>query len=71
MIFHHVKALSNLHEVKNVFLMGSYDEKKFIPFLDYARTLFNFKMHYIQEEIEENSTGGIFYYKDLLLIDKP
>ena len=35
MIFHHLKALSNLAEVKNVFLLGgSYDEKKFRPFLD-------------------------------------
>lgn len=51
MIFHHIKALSNLAEVKNVFLMGQYDERKFRPFLDYVRTLFNFKVHYIQEEI--------------------
>lgn len=47
MIFHHVKALSSLAEVKNVYLMGYYDNKKFIPFLDYVRTLFNFKIHYI------------------------
>ena len=46
-IFHHVKALSNLADIRNVFLMGSYDEKKFIPFMDSMRTLFNFKIHYI------------------------
>lgn len=62
MIFHHVKALSNLPEVKNVFLLGNYDYKKFIPFLDYVRTLFNFKVHYIEEEISYNSIGGLFYY---------
>jgi hypothetical protein len=39
MIFHHLKALSNLAEVKNVFLLGgSYDEKKFRPFMDQVRT---------------------------------
>lgn len=71
MIFHHVKALSNLAEIKNVFFMGSYDEKKFIPFLDYVRTIFTFKIHYIKEEIEYNSPGGLFYYKDTLLLDNP
>ena len=29
--------------------MGSYDEKKFMPFLDYAKTMFNFKIQFIQE----------------------
>jgi len=48
MIFHHLKALSNLAEVKNVFLMGgSYDEKKFRPFLDHVRTVFNFRINFI------------------------
>ncbi len=47
MIFHHLKALSNLAEVKNVFLIGSYDEKKFRPFLDHVRTVFNFKIHFL------------------------
>lgn len=64
MIFHHLKALSNLAEVKNVFLMGSYDEKKFRPFLDHVRTVFNFKIHFIQEEIPLNSAGGLFFYKE-------
>lgn len=71
MIFHHVKALSNLSEVKNVFLMGCYDEKKFIPFLDYVRSLFNFKIHYIQELIPFNTWGGLFHYKHIILSDKP
>lgn len=47
MIFHHIKALSNLAEVKNVFLMGNHDEKKFRPFLDFVRTTFNFRIHFI------------------------
>ena len=52
MIFHHLKALSNLAEVKNVFLLGgSYSEKKFLPFLDQVRTQFNFKTTFIEEEI--------------------
>ena len=71
MIFHHVKALSNLPEVKHVFLMGSYDEKKFIPFLDYVRTLFNFRITYIQEVVTQNTAGGLFYYKEQLMLDHP
>ena len=71
MIFHHVKALSNLAEVKNVYLMGYYDTKKFIPFLDYVRTLFNFKIHYIQEEIPYNTPGALFHYKEQILLDNP
>ena len=52
MIFHHLKAMSNLAEVKNVFLLGgSYDEKKFRPFMDQVRTQFNFKITFIEEEI--------------------
>jgi NDP-sugar pyrophosphorylase family protein len=72
MIFHHLKALSNLAEVKNVFLMGgSYDEKKFRPFLDHVRTVFNFKIHFIEEEIHGNSAGALFFYKDQLMQDNP
>ena len=71
MIFHHVKALSNLAEVKNVYLMGYYDNKRLIPFLDYVRTLFNFKIHYIQEEIPYNTAGALFYYKEQILLDNP
>ncbi len=71
MIFHHIKALSNLADLKNVFLMGAHDEKKFLPFLDYVRTLYNFRIHFIQEEIPQNSAGGLFYYKDQLLMDSP
>ena len=71
MIFHHMKALSNLSDVKNVFLLGSYDEKTFRPFLDYVRTLFNFKIHYIEEEIHNSSAGALFFYKDQLLLDNP
>ena len=70
-IFHHLKALSRLAEVKNVYLMGFYDEKKFLPFIDYAKTLFNYKIAYVQEEIPFNTTGALLYYKDLLLKDKP
>ena len=51
--------------------MGCYDEKKFIPFLDYVRAMFNFKIHYIQEKIPFNSFGGLFYYKNVILTDKP
>ena len=47
------------------------DEKKFRPFLDYVRTLFNFRIHYLQEEIPNNSAGGLFYYKDQILLDSP
>jgi mannose-1-phosphate guanylyltransferase len=65
LIFHHIKALSNLSaDLKNVFLMGSYDEKKFRPFLDYTRTLFNFKIHYLQEEIPNNSAGALFFFRE-------
>lgn len=71
MIFHHVKALSNLADIRNVYLIGSYDDKKFIPFLDFVRTLFSFKIHYIREEIEFNSPGALFYYKDKFLEDNP
>ena len=72
MIFHHLKALSNLAEVKNVYLMGgNYDEKKFRPFLDHVRTVFNFRIHFIQEEIPNNTAGGLFYYRETLCQENP
>ena len=51
--------------------MGNYDEKKFIPFLDHTRMLFNFNIHYIQEEIPFNTPGGIFYYQKKIIQDNP
>lgn len=71
MIFHHIKALSTFSQIKNIFLMGSYDEKKFIPFLDYVKTVFAFKIQYLKEDVNYNSAGGIFYYRDIILQDNP
>ncbi|CDW89701.1 mannose-1-phosphate guanylyltransferase [Stylonychia lemnae] len=71
LIFHHIKALSNLAEIHHVFLMGSYDDKKFVPFMDYVKTQFNFDIHYIQEHIEFNTPGGLFLYKDIIMKDNP
>jgi mannose-1-phosphate guanylyltransferase len=42
MIFHHVKALSRL-KVQNLYLVGPYPEKKFIPFIDEVSGTFEFE----------------------------
>ena len=69
-MFHHLKALSKLENVKNVFLIGCHDEKIFIPFIDEMRTRFKFKLHFISEKIPYNTPGAIFYYRDQILVDK-
>jgi hypothetical protein len=51
--------------------MGFYEEKKFTPFLDYAKSVFAFKIYYIQEKIPFNSFGALFYYKQKILHEKP
>jgi hypothetical protein len=51
--------------------MGCYELKKFVPFLDHVRTVFNFKIHYIQEEIPKNAAGALFFFKEQLQLDVP
>ena len=50
MVFHHVKALSKL-DVSNIFLVGPYPQKKFIPFIDEVTSTFDFeKVEYIESQ---------------------
>ena len=52
MIFHHVKALSALdpkYLVQNIYFVGPYPIKKFLPFLDDIQSSFEFEnVEYIE-----------------------
>lgn len=59
MIFHHVKALARLEgQVKNIYLVGPYPTKKFIPFIDEVTSTFDFeKVEYIESQTLSKGMG--------------
>jgi len=36
-----------------------------------VRTIFNFKIHYIEEKVPHNTYGGILHFKETILEDNP
>ena len=72
LIYHHLRALSEIQQVRNVFLVGKFDSKKFNQFIDDLLSDFSFKsVIYIQDDSKHNEAGVLFKHRPLLLKDNP
>ncbi|CDW73894.1 adp-glucose pyrophosphorylase family protein [Stylonychia lemnae] len=72
LIYHHLRSLSKIEQVQNVFLVGKYDPKKFTYFIDEILSQFSFKsVQYIHDDVPKNEIGVLFKYRDNFLLDNP
>eukprot|EP00347_Sterkiella_histriomuscorum_P012773 403367277 len=72
LIYHHIRALSEVQQVQHVFLIGKYDPKKFYHFVDDVLSEFSFKtIQYIQDDTPKNEAGVLFKYRERILQDSP
>lgn len=64
--------LSKIDSVRNVFMIGNYDPKKFTHFIEDLLAEFSFQtIQFIQDDIPKNEAGVIFKYRNRILKDNP
>ncbi|BFZ54011.1 hypothetical protein PYCC9005_001042 [Savitreella phatthalungensis] len=71
-IWHHLKALSALQTVKEVLLIGFYEEHVFRSFIRQAEMEFSsFQVKYLREYQSLGTAGGLYLFRDAILRSSP
>ena len=71
-IWHHLKALSQLESVKDVLLIGFYEEHVFRSFIRQAEMEFPmFAIKYLREYQSLGTAGGLYLFRDAILRNGP
>ncbi|KAG5439239.1 hypothetical protein PCANB_001538 [Pneumocystis canis] len=72
MIWHHLTALSKVEAVREVLLIGFYDESVFSSFIKDAENVFlNFSIKYLREYQSLGTAGGLYLFRDVILRNSP
>ena len=72
LIYHHVKALSEISQIQNIFLIGKYSASSFSFFIESLYDEFCFKnIQYITDGTPNNEAGVLFKHKATLMIEDP
>ena len=72
LIFHHVRALAEISQVRNVFLVGKYAPTSFNYFIEslYDEFCFN-TVQYISDDSPNNEAGLLFRHRVQFMQDDP
>jgi mannose-1-phosphate guanylyltransferase len=71
-IWHCLKAVAKVKGIKEVILIGYYDESVFRDFLkDSSREFPQFKVTYLREYQALGTAGGLYHFRDAILKGKP
>lgn len=71
-IWHCLKAIAKVESVKEVVLIGYYDESVFRDFIkDSSREFSQFKIQYLREYMSLGTAGGLYHFRDAILKGKP
>ncbi|KAJ5387790.1 nucleotide-diphospho-sugar transferase [Penicillium cosmopolitanum] len=72
-IIHHcLKAIAKVPDVREVILVGYYDESVFRDFLkDSSKEFPQFRMQYLREYTALGTAGGLYHFRDAILKGKP
>ncbi|KAJ6161175.1 nucleotide-diphospho-sugar transferase [Penicillium chermesinum] len=72
-IIHHcLKALDKVPDVREVILVGYYDESVFRDFIkDSAKEFPQFRIQYLREYTALGTAGGLYHFRDAILKGKP
>jgi len=72
LIWHHIKALSDILKVKYIFLVGKYKASKFSYFIESLYDEFDLtQVQYIKDDLPGNEIGVLMAHKELLTIGAP
>lgn len=64
LIYHHLKALSVVPDLQEVFLVGYYEASQFSAFMEEARQELNIKLRYLREFEPLGTGGGLYHFRD-------
>ncbi|EPZ36100.1 Nucleotidyl transferase domain-containing protein [Rozella allomycis CSF55] len=67
MIYHHIKALSQLGIIKEVLIIGFYEPELFNSFIDSAQNEFGIGIRYLREYQSLGTAGGLYHFRDQIL----
>ncbi|CAI7661107.1 unnamed protein product [Penicillium manginii] len=71
-INHCLKAIAKVPDVREVILVGYYDESVFRDFLkDSSKEFPQFRMQYLREYTALGTAGGLYHFRDAILKGKP
>ncbi|KAK3814927.1 MAG: nucleotide-diphospho-sugar transferase [Benniella sp.] len=71
-ISHHIAALSKIDDLKEVFLIGFFEDAVFSSFLqDAAREFPNLHIRYLREYQSLGTAGGLYHFRDEILRGNP
>lgn len=71
-IWHCLKALAKVPDVREVILVGYYDESVFRDFIkDCAKEFPQFRILYLREYTALGTAGGLYHFRDVILKGKP
>ncbi|CEG73580.1 Putative Mannose-1-phosphate guanylyltransferase [Rhizopus microsporus] len=68
LIHHHLDALSKVEGLKEVLIIGLFEDKVFAPFIETASNEFpHLKIRYLHEYSALGTAGGIYHFRDEIL----
>ncbi|KAF2276706.1 nucleotide-diphospho-sugar transferase [Westerdykella ornata] len=71
-IEHCFRAIAKVPEIKEVFIVGYYDESVFQPFIHSISTTFpQLSVKYLREYQALGTAGGLYHFRDVILKGKP
>ncbi|KAL9029991.1 MAG: hypothetical protein Q9196_001839 [Gyalolechia fulgens] len=71
-LWHCLQAVARVPNIKEVILVGYYDESVFRDFIkDSARELPQIRMQYLREYQALGTAGGLYHFRDVILKGKP
>lgn len=71
-IYHSLKALAKVPGLREVILVGYYDESVFRDFIKQSATDFpQFRIQYLREYTALGTAGGLYHFRDAILKGKP
>lgn len=71
-IEHCFRAIAKVPEIKEVFIVGYYEESVFQPFINTASTSFpQLSVKYLREYQALGTAGGLYHFRDVILKGKP
>ncbi|KAG1057499.1 hypothetical protein G6F46_003666 [Rhizopus delemar] len=68
LIYHHLDALSKVKSLKEVLIIGLFEDKVFAPYIETAATEFpHLNIRYLHEYQALGTAGGIYHFRDEIL----
>jgi mannose-1-phosphate guanylyltransferase len=71
LIYHHLKALANLADLQEVFLVGYYEAAQFTAFMEQVRQELKIRIRYLREFEPLGTGGGLYHFRDQIQRGEP